>query len=135
MHLTLVGLSHKTAPIEIREKLTFPAERQEEAISALMSTDSIAEAVILSTCNRTEIYAVVTTEAEGKEALIDFLAGGHDIDRHELIRYLYLIDGGAVVRHLFRVTASLDRTCRHWEPWAPAVCWQSSGMPSPASSK
>ena len=108
MHLTLVGLSHKTAPIEIREKLTFPAERQEEAVSALMSTDSIAEAVILSTCNRTEIYAVVTTEADGKEALIDFLAEGHDIDRHELIRYLYLVDGGDVVRHLFRVTASLD---------------------------
>lgn len=108
MHLTLIGLSHKTAPIEIREKLTFPAARQEEALSALTCTDVIAEAVILSTCNRTEIYAVVSDEEAGKEAVLDFLSECHGLDRHELVRYLYLVDGGAVVRHLFRVTASLD---------------------------
>ena len=98
MHLTLVGLSHKTAPIETREKLTFPAERQEEALSILTSTDSVAEAVILSTCNRTEIYAVVTSEGAGKEAIIGFLADYHGLDRHELIRYLYLVDGSTAVR-------------------------------------
>ena len=62
MHLTLVGLSHKTAPIEIREKLTFPAHVQPQALSALTQTDEIAEAVILSTCNRTEVYAASVAE-------------------------------------------------------------------------
>ena len=67
MHLTLVGLSHKTAPVEIREKLTFPANRQEEALSLLTSTPAVNEAVIVSTCNRTEIYAVTASEFDGPE--------------------------------------------------------------------
>ncbi|TLM85960.1 MAG: glutamyl-tRNA reductase, partial [Actinobacteria bacterium] len=71
MHLTLVGLSHKTAPIEIREKLTFPANRQEDALSRLTSTDAVSEAVIVSTCNRTEIYAVTASGYDGPEAIID----------------------------------------------------------------
>ncbi len=108
MQLTLVGLSHKTAPVEIREKLTFPAHRQEEALSLLMRTPDVAEAVILSTCNRTEIYAVTAAGSDGLGAVIDFLADYHDLDRHELVRYLYHSEGEAVVRHLFRVVASLD---------------------------
>jgi len=108
MHLTLVGLSHKTAPVEIREKLTFPPHCQGEAIRILTASDEVAEAVLLSTCNRTEIYAVTIGEESGKEAVLDFLADYHGIDRHELVSYLYMIDGGPVVQHLFRVVASLD---------------------------
>lgn len=108
MHLTLVGLSHKTAPIEIREKLTFPAHRQEEALSLLAATPDVAEAIILSTCNRTEIYAVTSAGSDGPGAIIDFLSTYHDLDRHELVRYLYISEGEAVVKHLFRVVASLD---------------------------
>jgi len=107
MHLTLVGLSHKTAPIEIREKLTFPAHVQPQALSALTFGAEIAEAVILSTCNRTEVYAVSASEA-GTDAVIDFLCEFHDLDRHELARYLYVVEDHAVVKHLFRVVASLD---------------------------
>ncbi len=108
MHLTLVGLSHKTAPIEIREKLTFPAERQEEALAFLTANPDVTEAVIVSTCNRTEIYAVTGTDSDGPGAVIDFLVDYHGFDRHELVRYLYVSEGEAVVRHLFRVVASLD---------------------------
>ena len=108
MHLTLVGLSHKTAPVEIREKLTFPAGRQEEALSLLTSSPAVAEAVIVSTCNRTEIYAVTAVGVDGPGAIIDFMADYHDLDRHELARYLYIAEGEAVIRHLFRVVASLD---------------------------
>ena len=108
MHLTLVGLSHKTAPVEIREKLTFPAHRQEEALALLTSTPDVAEAVIVSTCNRTEIYAVTSAGVDGTGAIIDFLCRYHELDRHELVRYLYLSEGEAVIRHLFRVVASLD---------------------------
>jgi glutamyl-tRNA reductase len=108
MHLTLVGLSHKTAPVEIREKLTFPANRQEDALSLLTSTSAVNEAVIVSTCNRTEIYCVTASESDGPGAIIDFICDYHDLDRHELVRYLYISEGEAVVRHLFRVVASLD---------------------------
>ncbi len=108
MHLVLVGLSHKTAPVAIREKLTFPAAVQEDALNRLARVDGIREAVIVSTCNRTEVYAVASSEDGGIESVIAFLADYHDLDRHELSRYLYVIAGDAVVRHLFRVVASLD---------------------------
>ncbi len=70
--------------------------------------DAVAEAVIVSTCNRTEIYAVTASGFDGPEAVIDFIADYHDLDRHELVRYLYISQGEAVVKHLFRVVASLD---------------------------
>ena len=108
MHLVLVGLSHKTAPVAIREKLTFPAHVQEDALNRLARTEGIREAVIVSTCNRTEVYAVASSEDGGVESVISFLTDYHDLDRHELVRYLYVITGDAVVRHLFRVVASLD---------------------------
>ena len=108
MHLVLVGLSHKTAPVAIREKLTFPASVQDDALTRLTRSDGINEAVILSTCNRTEVYAVASSEDGGVESVIDFLADYHGLDRHELVRYLYIVKGEAVVRHLFRVVASLD---------------------------
>ncbi|MHB8925785.1 MAG: glutamyl-tRNA reductase, partial [Coriobacteriia bacterium] len=108
MHLLLVGLSHKTAPIAMREKLTFPAGRQAEALSLLTADEIISEAVILSTCNRTEVYVVAGDTDAGVDAVISFLADYHDLDRHDLVRYLYIIKGDAVIRHLFRVVASLD---------------------------
>ncbi|HET6352517.1 MAG TPA: glutamyl-tRNA reductase [Coriobacteriia bacterium] len=108
MHLTLVGLSHKTAPVAIREKLTFPAHVQEDALARLVESDAVAEAVIVSTCNRTEIYAVTAAGYDGPAAIIDYMADYHDLDRAELVRYLYVSEGEAVVRHLFRVVASLD---------------------------
>ena len=105
MHLTLVGLSHKTAPVEIREKLTFPANRQDEALALLTSNPDVSEAVIISTCNRTEIYAVTTTQTDGPSTIIDFVADYHGLDRDELAHSLYIRE---VIRHLFRVVASLD---------------------------
>ncbi len=108
MHLTLVGLSHKTAPVEIREKLTFPAHRQDEALTLLTSSPAVSEAVIVSTCNRTEIYAVTHADSDGPSAVIDFVADYHGLDRDELARYLYVREGESVIRHLFRVVASLE---------------------------
>lgn len=108
MHLVLVGLSHKTAPVAIREKLTFPANVQEDALNHLGREEGIREAVIVSTCNRTEVYAVASSEDGGTETVVSFLARYHDLDAEELKRYLYVITGEKVVRHLFRVVASLD---------------------------
>ncbi|PKN31984.1 MAG: glutamyl-tRNA reductase, partial [Deltaproteobacteria bacterium HGW-Deltaproteobacteria-20] len=108
MHLTLVGLSHKTAPVEIREKLTFPANTQEHALARLTDSEAVSEAVIVSTCNRTAIYCVTQAGFDGPAAVIDFMADYHNLDRNDLVRYLYVSEGEAVVRHLFRVVASLD---------------------------
>ncbi|NTW28755.1 MAG: glutamyl-tRNA reductase [Coriobacteriia bacterium] len=108
MRLTLVGLSHKTAPVEIREQLTFPSGCQEEALSLLTSADAVSEAVIVSTCNRTEIYAVTSAADDGPGEIIDFVCRYHGLNREEISRYLYVSEGEAVVRHLFRVISSLD---------------------------
>ncbi|MGB4441083.1 MAG: glutamyl-tRNA reductase [Coriobacteriia bacterium] len=108
MHLVLVGLSHKTAPVAIRERLTFPAPVQPDALARLTAIDGIREAVIVSTCNRTELYVVASSEDGGVDSVMTFLAEYHELDRHELARYLYVVKGEAVVRHLFRVVASLD---------------------------
>lgn len=108
MHLVLVGLSHKTAPVAIREKLTFPAGVQEDALNHLTRAEGIREATIISTCNRTEVYVVASSEDDGTRTVIRFLADYHDLDVAELERYLYVITGETVVRHLFRVVASLD---------------------------
>lgn len=108
MHITVIGLSHKTAPVEIREKLSFPSQEQPDALLALMSFDAVLEAVILSTCNRTEVYAVVTEESKGKAALTDFLTQYKNIDPGEVTKHLYSHDSGNAVRHLLRVVSSLD---------------------------
>lgn len=108
MHLTVVGLSHKTAPVEIREKLTFPSYVQTDALSLLCAGDDVAEAVIVSTCNRTEIYAVTRDACSGFDVVADFMAEYHDLDPFELRRYLYHRQDMAMVHHLFRVVASLE---------------------------
>ena len=110
MHLTLVGLSHKTAPVEIREKLTFPEHRQKEALSILTSNEDVAEAVIISTCNRTEVYAITGVDCDGAAAVIDFLADYHDLDRHELVRYLYIQEGeGTDARGIRNIPSCIQR--------------------------
>lgn len=108
MHLTVVGLSHKTAPVEIREKVTFPARTQAEALSQLCANDLVAEAVIVSTCNRTEIYAVTRDACNGFEVVSDFIAEYHGLDRFDLRRYLYHRQDMGMVDHLFRVVSSLE---------------------------
>ena len=76
--------------LEPREKLTFPVNRQEQALTQILDSPAVAESVILSTCNRTEIYALTASGYDGTSAIIDFLADYHSFDRHELVRYLYL---------------------------------------------
>ncbi|MCL2324479.1 MAG: glutamyl-tRNA reductase [Actinomycetia bacterium] len=108
MHLALVGLSHKTAPVDIREKVTFPAEVLSDALSGLCAQEGILESLIVSTCNRTEFYAVTTDETDGPAILSDFMASYHGLTTAELQPFLYTSTGEDVVRHLFRVAASLD---------------------------
>ncbi|MFQ5701908.1 MAG: glutamyl-tRNA reductase, partial [Acidobacteriota bacterium] len=111
MRLILVGMSHRTAPVEVRERIVFSDSDLKKGCSALGSLQPIAECALLSTCNRTEILAARrkdTTLAEAVECIREFLASSRPIGREELDRYLYVHEGADAVRHLFRVASSLD---------------------------
>ncbi|MCM8800859.1 MAG: glutamyl-tRNA reductase [Candidatus Omnitrophica bacterium] len=108
MVLQLLGINHKTAPVQIREKVSFSDNILSEALLALKTYDSIEENLILSTCNRTEIYAVVKEASKGLRSLKIFISDFHKILQDEIHRYFYFFSGIEVARHLFRVISSLD---------------------------
>ncbi|EMT4865801.1 TPA: glutamyl-tRNA reductase [Neisseria gonorrhoeae] len=102
MQLTAVGLNHQTAPLSIREKLAFAAALP-EAVRNLARSNAATEAVILSTCNRTELYCVGDSEE-----IIRWLADYHSLPIEEIRPYLYTLDMQETVRHAFRVACGLD---------------------------
>ena len=108
MQLTLVGLSHKSAPVMIREKLSFAEHALSGVLEALVDGERVYEAVIVSTCNRTEVYAVTAAEVDGPRVVGEFLATYQGLDYPELSEYLYSQQGEDVIHHLFRVVSSLD---------------------------
>ncbi len=108
MELIVIGLNHKTAPIDIRERLAFPEDRIETALHQVKSVPSLKENMILSTCNRVEIYA---TARETEKAIIElkhFLSQYHGLPIKEFDKNLYSLVGEEAVRHIFRVASSLD---------------------------
>lgn len=109
MHIIVVGLSHKTAPVEVREKLAVPDSRMGEALSRLCSYPGIKEGLLLSTCNRVEVYAVVEDLEAGYGRVQEFLADTHlSLSSEQLTPHLYWHAGDRAIVHLFRVAASLD---------------------------
>lgn len=108
MHIVVVGVNYKTAPVEIREKLTFGESELVEAMKALQQQKSILENVILSTCNRTEIYAVVDQVHTGRYYIKTFLADWFQMEKDVLAPYLKIFENEAAVEHLFRVACGLD---------------------------
>lgn len=108
MQLSLVGLSHHTAPIEVRERLHFPEKDLPAALHALVERDAVEEAIILSTCNRVEILARLADDADARSLLGDFLSRQRRVARDLLDKHLYHHSQREAVRHIFRVAASLD---------------------------
>jgi len=108
MQLIILGLNHKTAPIEIRERLAFQESEMEKALSQARSLPSLKENMILSTCNRVEIYAISQETEKTVRDLKDFLSRYHELPLKEFEKSLYLLVGEEVVRHIFRVASSLD---------------------------
>jgi glutamyl-tRNA reductase len=105
--LVIVGVSHRTAPLEIREALAFPKEGLPDVLRKLREGGPVEEAMILSTCNRVEVYG--RAGADGSvEALAEFLAVFHGRAAKDLETYVYRLSGDEAVRHAFRVAASLD---------------------------
>lgn len=108
MSILVVGLNHKSAPVEIREKLAFNANNIPIALSLFTQKYQTAEVVILSTCNRVEIYVSSLEGTIKIEDLFLFLANFHKIELSTFSHYLYHSENERAVNHLFFVTASLD---------------------------
>jgi len=108
MAIVVLGLNHKTAPVEVRERLHFPDRDLPEALGALGALPEVLERLILSTCNRVEVYAVVPEASGAREALQAFLAERRGVPPEAFTEALYLHAEREAARHLFRVASSLD---------------------------
>ena len=108
MNIAVIGLSHKTAPVDIREKLSVPDTQMEAAIQALCNYPHIKEATILSTCNRLEIYIVTPTADRGVQDAIQFLAEFSKLPLKDLKQHLFILLHKDAVMHLMRVAGGLD---------------------------
>jgi glutamyl-tRNA reductase len=108
MNILVVGLSHKTASVEIREKLSIQETKIEQALQQLRALPHIEEAAILSTCNRLEIYIVAKETEQGVRELIQFLAEYSHIALSELRSHLFILLHQDAVMHLMRVASGLD---------------------------
>jgi glutamyl-tRNA reductase len=108
MKTVVIGLNHKTADVDLREKLAFNGPKLEEGIRQIRELPEIKEAIIVSTCNRVEIYLTVKDVPKAFESVKDFLVRFFDIRRESLENALYMHDELQAVRHIFRVSSSLD---------------------------
>ena len=108
MELLVVGLNHNTAPIEIRECLAFSEDKMEDALSKVHALPSVKENMIVSTCNRVEVYASTRETEKAVHDLRDFFSQYHGISLKDFEKSLYTHVGEEAVRHIFRVASSLD---------------------------
>jgi glutamyl-tRNA reductase len=111
MHLLLVGISHKTAPIDLRERVDFQARGVELALRTLAARNpggSAGEIAVLSTCNRAELYLACDDLAAAKSNLLTFVSAFHDVDASTIAPHIYDVTDLDAARHLFRVAAGLD---------------------------
>lgn len=112
MQLLTIGINHHTAPIALRERVAFPLEQIKPALVTLKDQflgrkSLVAEAAILSTCNRTELYCA-TDERAARESALNWLADYHRLDANELAPHVYTLPQSDAVRHAFRVASGLD---------------------------
>src|SRR5262245_22696109 len=111
MSLVVIGINHRTAPVEIREKVVFADRDLPEALRALVRVPGVQESVIVSTCNRTELYCRVGATGDTvAESLTEWLVRWHDLAAHNLNveQSLYRLQGTAAIEHLFAVACGLD---------------------------
>jgi glutamyl-tRNA reductase len=109
LNMIVLGLSYKTTPVELREKISVPCSKLQEVLLKLYTEfDEIKEVVVLSTCNRVEIYAVVSDIGEIRQKLIEFLCKRNNVDVSKLSNNWYFYYGKGAIQHLLRVASSLD---------------------------
>lgn len=110
MKFQLIGCSHHTAPVEVRERLAFSGDQAQTALADLRQRFPAAESVLVSTCNRVEVYTAAEDAAlcPTHHQLVEFLASFHQLDAVEIFDALFERTGEDAVRHLFLVASSLD---------------------------
>jgi glutamyl-tRNA reductase len=108
MQVLLLGVSHHTASIDLRERLAFPADRLPAALGMLAQRAGLGEVVLLSTCNRSEIYATCQDPAQARDSMARFLTDYHGVPLEVVEPHLYVRSDDQAVRALFRVAAGLD---------------------------
>ncbi|CAH1204150.1 Glutamyl-tRNA reductase [Paenibacillus plantiphilus] len=108
MHIIVVGLNYRTAPVEVRERFTFADRDLPEALRQLQHTKSIMECVIVATCNRTELYAVVDRPHLCGHYIRNFMEQWFKLPRGQFTNHLYMYEDEKAIDHLFRVTCGLD---------------------------
>ena len=107
MPLLVIGINHRTAPVEIREKVVFAGDELPAALQDLSGVSGVREALIVSTCNRTELYCLSDGEPQ---PLVEWLSGWHDLTAHNLdiASSLYRLNGTPAIQHVFSVACGLD---------------------------
>jgi glutamyl-tRNA reductase len=108
MHLFLLGVSHRTAPVDLREKLDFSSRDVGAAVEALAARSSAAESVVLSTCNRSEIYVASASLTTARDEIVRFLSDYHELPADSFAPHLFSFSEAEAAHHLFRVAAGLD---------------------------
>jgi glutamyl-tRNA reductase len=108
MHVFLIGVSHRTAPVDVRERLDFSSRDLGAAVEALATRCSAAESVVLSTCNRSEIYVASSSPSRTREEIVEFLTQYHQLAAEAFTPHLFSLAGTDATKHLFRVAAGLD---------------------------
>ena len=106
--ILLIGINHKTAPVELRECIAFTQDESGNALRELSLNSHIREVLLFSTCNRVEVLVVAANKAKAIDATKDYIAEANKIPREEFEDSLYLYEGDEAVRHIFRVASSLD---------------------------
>ena len=107
MTLLALGINHKTAPVDLRERVTFSPETLDKALESLLAQPMVQGGVVLSTCNRTELYLSVEEQDNLQEALIRWLCNYHGLNEEDLRKSLYWHQDNDAVSHLMRVAASI----------------------------
>ena len=108
MKVLVAGLNHKIADVDVREKLAFTGSKLEEGLLRFSGLPEVDEAIILSTCNRVELYANVSETEKAAESIKTFLSEFHNINRDSLDNALYFYHDIEAVKHVFKVASSLD---------------------------
>ena len=123
MTLLALGINHKTAPVSLRERVSFSPDKLDQALDSLLAQPMVQGGVVLSTCNRTELYLSVEEQDNLQEALIRWLCDYHNLNEEDLRKSLYWHQDNDAVSHLMRVASGLDslvlgepQILRRWSP-------------------
>lgn len=108
LRVVVVGISHNTAPVEVRERFTFTEEETSAAVAELREMPGIEECMVLSTCNRTEIYAASENADDCLESVKRYLSHSSGADSNDISPYIYTSVGHMAVRHLYKVACGID---------------------------